>query len=567
MRQSLARPVNQPRSRAVLIERLLAIFCLTWLNCLYVYAASVHPVATPVRVADAVCARCHAAIFKTYLATPMANASGTAGEKLHTGTFMHAASSTEYRISEGTNQAVLSYRPVRSPDEAREFPLDYFLGSGHLGTTYLYSIGDFLFESPIAWYGPSQSFDMKPGLGELDHVPPPLPMQSSCMRCHMSSVQASDDGTINRYQGLAFLHTGITCEACHGDSETHVKTRGKAEIVNPAKLSADLAIGVCISCHLEGDVSVERSGHSALNYRPGDPISSFVAFYVKAGSKLTDRGVSEVEQLAQSTCKRVSGDRMSCTSCHDPHFTPEPSEKAGFFRNKCLACHNRPDFAATHHPENKDCTNCHMPRTGAENIPHVAWTDHRILPRPAESKPGLAAKSEGDLTPIFSPGATSRDLAMANYQALLEGDRSREPIAWNELNADRDRIGNDKAALDALGNLSAERGNFKEADQVFEQVLSLDPNDLTALSNLGVLLAKEGKLNQSMTMLDRAFRRNQDIPGLSMNLARVQCAAGDGAAARATLNAALLYCPSSEEMRRLLTELNDCGSGARKLPQ
>ena len=491
----------------------------------------------------------------------MANASGPATDRLRPGTFEHAASSTEYRIDEQNNQAVLSYRSLKSPNIAGEFLLDYFLGSGHLGTTYLYSIGSFLFESPVAWYGPSKSYDMKPGLAELNHIPPPLPMQSGCLRCHMSSVQASDAGTINRYQDLPFLHTGITCEACHADSEAHVKTKGKGAIVNPAKLNADLRDSVCISCHLEGDVSVERSGHSVLDYRPGKPISSFLAFYVEAGEKLTDRGVSEVEQLGQSTCKRISGDRMSCTSCHDPHFTPQPAEKAAFFRGKCLACHSRPDFAATHHPENKDCISCHMPRTGAENIPHVAWTDHRILARPVASEAAIEQKSE-NLTPIFSPGATPRDLAMADYQALLEGDRSREPVAWEQLNANQSRIANDKAALDALGNLSAERGDLKRADQVFHQVLALDPNDLTALSNLGVLLAKEGKLTQSIAVLQKAFERNQDIPGLSMNLARVQCMSGDGVAARATLNTALAYSRHLEDMQRLLAETSHCASKA-----
>jgi tetratricopeptide (TPR) repeat protein len=544
------------------IESLLAVFCLNLLNCHLAFAANQK--ATPVREADVACARCHAAIFNTYLATPMANASGIALEKLRPGKFEHAASATEYTIEEQNNQAVLSYRSLKSPDVAGEFPLEYFLGSGHLGTTYLYSIGNFLFESPVAWYGPSKSYDMKPGLADLDHVPPPLPMQSGCLRCHMSSVQASDAGTINRYQGLAFLHTGITCEACHGDSATHVKTSGKGVIVNPAKLNADLRDSVCISCHLEGDVSIERSGHSALDYRPGDSISSFVAFYVKTGSRLTDRGVSEVEQLSQSTCKRISGDRMSCTSCHDPHFTPEPSEKPAFFRKKCLACHSRPEFAATHHPENKDCTGCHMPRTGAENIPHVAWTDHRILARPNEKTEPNPEQGGGDLTPIFSPGATARDLAMANYQALLVGDRSREPIAWDQLNADQDLITNDKAALDALGNLSAERGDLNRAEQSFQRALALDPADLTALSNLGVLLAKEGKLTESISVLQKAFARNQDVPGLSMNLARVQCAAGNGVAARATLNTALVYCPNVEDMQRLLTQMNNCGSAAAK---
>lgn len=495
----------------------------------------------------------------------MANASGLAKEKLHAGTFVHAASSTEYTISVTQDQPTLSYRSLKKPDSAGKFPLQYFLGSGHLGTTYLYSMGDFLFESPVAWYGPTRTYDMKPGLSGLDRMPPPLPMQSGCMRCHMSAVQATDPGTINRYRGLPFLHAGITCEACHADATAHVRSGGKAALVNPARLSAERRDSVCISCHLEGDVLIQRSGRSALDYRPGDSISSFVAFYVKTGSNATARGVSEVEQLSQSTCKRISGDRMSCTSCHDPHYTPEQSEKAAFFRGKCLACHNRPEFARTHHPENKDCTACHMPRTGAENIPHVAWTDHRILRRPDESNKNAAAQpSGGELTPIFSPGATARDLAMANYQALLEGDRSREPIAWQQLNAQRESIVNDVAAMDALGNLSAERGDRQAAEQAFRRVLVLAPDDLTALSNLGILLAKGGKLDESIPLLKRAFSRNQDLPGLSKNLARVQCMAGDGPGARATLEATLAYASYVEDIKQLLTEMNNCAPVAAK---
>jgi hypothetical protein len=516
---------------------------------------------TPVREADAACARCHAEIFKNYLATPMANASGIATERLHTGTFTHTPSSTEYTITERDHRAILSFHSLRQQDATHELPLEYFFGSGHLGTTYLYSIGDYLFESPIAWYAPSQAYDMKPGLEQLKEVPPPLPMQSNCMRCHMSAVQPSDPGTINRYQGLPFLHGGITCEECHGDAAEHVRAAGKGRILNPARMSPDARDSVCISCHLEGDELVERAGRSALDYKPGDSISTFVAFYVKTSANLVDRGVSEVEQLSQSTCKRISGDRMACTSCHDPHYTPAATEKAAFFRGKCLSCHNRPEFAAEHHPENKDCTSCHMPRTGAENIPHVAWTDHRILARPAGHSPSPSEKIDnGELTAIFSKGATSRDLAMANYQALLQGDRFREPIAWQQLNALGDQIANDKAAQDALGNLSAERGDRAKAEQAFRRALNLDPDDLTALSNLGVLLAKEGKLKESIAMLEKAFARNQDIPGLSMNLARVQCAAGDGASGRSTLNAALTYSEGLDEIRRLLTQMNSCGS-------
>jgi hypothetical protein len=48
--------------------------------------------------------------------------------------------------------------------------------------------------------------------------------------------------------------------------------------------------------------------------REFSPDSSDLAYYVRADAKLTARGVSEVEQLGRSTCKRASGDNMSVVS-------------------------------------------------------------------------------------------------------------------------------------------------------------------------------------------------------------------------------------------------------------
>jgi tetratricopeptide (TPR) repeat protein len=405
---------------------------------------------------------------------------------------------------------------------------------------------------------------MKPGLGELSQRPPTLPMQSGCMRCHMSSVQRPAAGTINRYPTVPFLHAGVTCEACHGDSRKHVKSNGKVSVINPVRLAADKRDSICISCHLEGDISVERAGRSALDYRPGDFISSYIAYYVYGGENLTRRAVSEVEQLGLSTCKRVSGDHMSCLSCHDPHYTPDAQHRVAFYRDKCLACHGQRGFAAVHHPDNKDCTACHMRRSAAQNVPHVAWTDHRIL-KLAENSAGEAlAAGHGQLTPIFSPGASARDKAMADYHAVLVGDQSLEAVAWEELNRQRDGIDNDKDALNALGNLAAKRGESQVAGKAFKRVLELDPLDLTALSNLGILQAKAGNTEEALSLLRKAFDRSQDIPGLAMNLARVQCIAGNATAAQATLKAAFEYSGELESMRTLLTQLNDCGAPANR---
>jgi len=514
--------------------------------------------ATPVRIADAACEKCHKEIFNKYLSTPMAHASGSAEENLIPGTFMQAPSGVEYTISNDHGQPRLAFRSRKSADISGEYPLNYFLGSGHLGTTYLYEIDRYLFESPVAWYAASHSYDMKPGLAEMSQMPPSLPMESSCLRCHMSAVRQSDPGTINRFSGLPFLHAGITCEACHGDAQRHVSSGGKAAIVNPARLDTDRRDSVCISCHLEGDVSIERAGHSALDYRPGDSISDYLAFYVYSGNNLTARGVSEVEQFAQSTCKRMSGDKMSCTSCHDPHVTPPAEQRAAFYRAKCLVCHSQPQFAASHHPDNPDCTSCHMRHTGAENIPHVAWTDHRILKLPSPPDTGRDPPQSAQLSPVLSPGATRRDLAMAYYQALLEGTSSVEPMAWKLLQEERRAIGNDEKALDAFGLLSAERGENQDAEDAFQQVLKLDPRDLTALSNLGTLEAKQGKLQASIALLRSAFEANKDVAGLAMNLARVQCMAGDAAGARATLESALVYGPGLQDLRSMHSQMSDC---------
>jgi len=518
------------------------------------------PQATPVSEADAPCSRCHTKIVREYLSTPMANASGPAIENLKTVTYFHRPSGVTYIISSSNGRATLTSRDMHSPIGSVHLPLTYFLGSGHLGVTYLYFINDYLFESPVAWYAASGSYDMKPGLSDLREMPPAIPMQSACLRCHMSAVQASLPGTINRYQGLPFLHTGITCESCHGDSGDHLRSGGKSPIMNPARLDADRRDSVCISCHLEGDVSVERAGKSPLNYRPGESISTYLAYYIRSSQNLRTRGVSEVEQLSQSTCRRISGDKMSCMSCHDPHFTPGPGQRVAFYRGKCLACHAKPGFDASHHPENQDCTSCHMRRTGAENIPHVAWTDHRIL-RVAESTSPLRENAKGgELVPIFSPNSTKRDLAMADYKLLLEGDLSLEGTAWEQLTKLGESIENDKDALDAIGNMSAERGDLRGAEEAFRRVLALDPVDLTALSNLGILLAKQGKLTDAMQVLNSAFDNNNDIPGLAINLAHVECAAGAGAAARATLQTALVYSPSLEDVRQLQEHMKDHAS-------
>ena len=86
------------------MRSLWALICVLFITSMPA-ALALEAGPTPVREADAACAHCHERIVRSYLDTPMANASGMALEKLHPGTFTHAPSGTEYTIAEHNHQA------------------------------------------------------------------------------------------------------------------------------------------------------------------------------------------------------------------------------------------------------------------------------------------------------------------------------------------------------------------------------------------------------------------------------------------------------------------------------
>src|ERR1700690_2220233 len=71
--------------------------------------------ATPVRDSDAICSKCHQDIFRKYLGTPMANASGLASDRIFTGGFRHAPSGIDYRVSNKDESLWLSYSRPGDP--------------------------------------------------------------------------------------------------------------------------------------------------------------------------------------------------------------------------------------------------------------------------------------------------------------------------------------------------------------------------------------------------------------------------------------------------------------------
>src|SRR5450432_2906310 len=360
------------------------------------------------------CGGCHSEIYKSYMSTAMAQASGPATQHLITGEFQHKPSGVRYRVYEENGDAWLSFDRSSQPEVHDTRKLLYYIGSGHRGRTYLFSDESFFFESPINWYAQKGVWDMAPAYQDSRTIPLNLPALPACLTCHTSNAQLPAAGTESKYALPLFAHAGITCERCHGPGAAHANSKGP--IVNPAKLTAQRRDSICMQCHLEGNAAVPQAGRKLSDFQPGQNLSDTVHYFVLEGGPNDGfRALSQTEALARSLCKRKTGDAMSCTSCHDPHSSPTAATRVTYYREKCLACHGG-DFAVKHHSKTPDCTQCHMPQTATADIAHTQATDHSIPRSPQAPAQNTSLLSAAPKLLRFPPGDSTdsdRDLALA----------------------------------------------------------------------------------------------------------------------------------------------------------
>jgi hypothetical protein len=370
-------------------------------------------------VGNDACAACHRTVYDSYSSTAMARTSGAALPNVTEGSFYHSTSGITYRIQRQREVALLSYdRPGPQPLHGTQ-RLKYYVGSNTRGRTFLFEIEGFLYQSPINYYAAKDKWDMSPGYSQLRRMELNHPVDSTCLFCHASRVQPLLNHSVNHFAGEAFLQPGVGCERCHGPGSDHV--RGMGSMVNPAKLAEDRRDDVCIQCHLEGEARIATAGHTQDDYTPGERLSEYLAIFVRKDAPKGQLGaVSQVEALALSTCKRRSGSALSCLTCHDPHVDhvePGGAERTKYYRAKCVGCHA--SMANDHHPEQQDCTGCHMPRADSADISHTMVTDHRIVRTPQRDRSNVPV---GALVEFGNRGARRRELGLAYGEVALRGN-------------------------------------------------------------------------------------------------------------------------------------------------
>ncbi len=314
---------------------------------------------------EAVCARCHDEAVEFALtghANTLVRADAESSLRLLAG--LNASAEAQ---AEGTGIRISDGHPVVTFDSAAgpgQLPLDWCFGSGHHARTWVTTLADShgatdLLEFRWSWYASIDGFDITPGQPD-EHFGTYLgpcgvfydqPKSRRCFACH-STYLPIDDGRLRFEDHLP----GVTCQRCHGPRADHVASDGAIGDDFWRTATAEEAVNRCAQCHRRADeVEIDE-------IRADNP---FLARFQPIG-------------LVQSACFK-SSDKLTCTTCHDPHRPLEVQDSLGKWQ--CVQCHDpaqpKHTLCADGHQDN--CLTCHMPRVqGDDPLP---FTDHWIRVR------------------------------------------------------------------------------------------------------------------------------------------------------------------------------------------
>jgi len=351
------------------------------------------------------------------------------------------------------------------------------IGSGSHAAGFLVQISGALFQSPIAYYPGKRVWDVAPGYETLPHIDFNRRVTGECLGCHSN--------------GQPGVPRAIDCDRCHGDGDAHALRPSKANIVNPARLATVERASVCEQCHLTGIARIPQPG--GPEFVPGRKLEESLAVFVRPSADL--KVVSHVEQLALGKC----GPNLWCGSCHKPHGEPVSIDAT------CTGCHvQRPKGHAA-----SGCANCHMPKRGAVDGLHTAFTDHRI------SRPGQASRVE---------------TAMRPWRATMNSER------------------NDGLARLATGDM---QGAFRSLTAAY----ATHPKDPEVLASIGFLLFLKDQQADAAKLLRAAIALKPEHAPYYQKLALALRAGGDKTRAAAALESAIRFDPLDETNYHLLADL------------
>lgn len=294
------------------------------------------------------------------------------------------------------------------PIESEEFGI--VIGSGRKGQTYLYWDGNRLFQLPVSYFVPLDSWCNSPGyprnfayFGKQIH--------GQCMECHgtyAKTTESEGQGTVFDSASIVY---GIDCERCHGPGAAHVtwhtahpgEVAGKY-ILDTRRLSRRQRLDACALCHS----GFRKETAPSFSFQVGDTLENYssAAYDTTAVDTLDVHG-NQYGLLTASACFRRS-DQLDCSSCHDPHANEYG--KMEVYSRRCINCHNGTSLHGCTDPPviklrlTTNCIDCHMPAlpsqvitlqvSGQEQPVHDLVRTHRVAVYPRISEEWLRTRGQ-----------------------------------------------------------------------------------------------------------------------------------------------------------------------------
>jgi Flp pilus assembly protein TadD len=390
---------------------------------------------------------------------------------------------------------------------AEELQIDYVLGSGNHVRTYLHRTArNTLVELPLAWYPEHNgAWAMNPGF-EGPHLETRRKVSYECMFCHNAYPGTPVHSESPVYN--AQLPEGIDCQRCHGPGADHAKTPNRANILNPARLSPDRQMEVCMQCHLQSTAAALPSelrvfGRAPFSYNPAEPLDTFKVFFDKqpAPPGRDIEIVSSAYRLRQSQCFLKSAGKLVCETCHNPHDIPRAQAAIDHYDSVCRQCHAAAHTQAPAH----NCAGCHMPKRQTKDVIHATITDHLIQRRPLPTAPQTPSPYRGEVVAYYptNPGA----LLIAAAQVINNANLA---AGIPSLQAELTRSPNPEAYI-VLGDAHRHNGNPAEAAVAYRKSCEQAPTS-RALRNWAVSLKASGNPGEAGELLRRATQQFPNDP-------------------------------------------------------
>ncbi|MGH9446906.1 MAG: hypothetical protein ACRD3O_14420 [Terriglobia bacterium] len=468
--------------------------------------------------------------------------------------FVSTASNTRFSIKWNGSQMI---QGLERNGVSADYKIAYAIGSGSHATGFLIQIAHHLFQSPLTYYA-GRGWGLSPGYENKKAPSFYRPITPQCLFCHSGEARPVR-GTVNTYQEPPFEAERITCQRCHGPVEAHLRNPVAGSIISPAKLPVRARDSVCEQCHLSGEAFILNPGKHFSDFHPGEDLEDVFTVYVFESSRDPEHPnaltvISQSQQLALSMCARMSGGKLWCGTCHNPH--EQPAHPVAYFRARCLSCHGAA-LLETHPKPNRNCIACHMPRLPVTNGGHTIFTDHRIAIYTAQEIAGKATPPAASLAREQQtlvawrpppPAFQERNLGLADVKA---GERLKAFTLVNRgfklLLQCWSKFPNDPAVVTAIGQVLLGAGDASQAEALFQKVIQLRPNDASSYVHAALAWHAEHKDAQAVSCLNKALRIDPLVQQSYRDLAGIYAADHDLVMRRQTYERFLRAFPKSIE--------------------